>query len=113
MNISLFQSAFAAQSITDEAMLGPADGTPPNPMTSAGPEAEHSPQEQGLATLVALTGASQSRLSTERFYGVPRSLRETQGLVDTLVNSMSATVTQYAATAEHLSNNEAFDLLRS
>jgi len=100
----------------DEALLGAAadsnGGTPVGIMPGTLSSAEQSPQEQALATFLSLTRASQTRLNTEAFYGVPASLRETQGIVDTLVNSMSASVTRYAAMAEDLSNNEVLDLLR-
>lgn len=113
IDASLFHSALSPQDLMDEALLGATVDPAATGSLGTGQGLEESPQEQADATLLSLTHASQAQLNTEAFYGVPASLLDIQQMVDTMVNSVSTSVTQYAATAETLSHNEVFDLLRA
>lgn len=106
------QPPSSALMLMDEALLG--DIADPSAGGAQGGRLapEQSPQEQAAATYLTLTQASQSRAQTEAFYGMPSSLLDIQQMVDTMVNSMSASVTQYAASAEELSRDTIVGLLR-
>ncbi len=112
INTDLFETALSPQDQLDESLAQASlDG---GSAQAGGPEATgESPQQLAEETFVDLTKASQAQVNEEIFFDEdPPDIIGTQEMVSTLVNSMSAGVTEAEAEAlQQVSPGSALSLL--
>jgi hypothetical protein len=111
VNPSLFGIAPSPQDLFEESQLGA--GVLGSAVAAAGGQSsqpQESPAELADDALVDFTAAAQNWFNTERMDGVPNSILSVQGMLSTLVGSMTANATEAFATAAQLSPSAALAL---